>query len=249
MIKQKTAEEIERLRQGGTILARILNNVITAVKPGVSTKELNDLSEKLIREAHAKPSFKNYQGYPASLCASVNSQVVHAIPSPKQILREGDIITLDLGIWYQGLCTDMARTAVVGKISKDVKKLVEVTKEALRIGTAQVKPGNRIGDISAAVQKYVESNSFSVIRTLFGHGVGYQVHEEPRIPNFGQAKTGPLLQPGMVIALEPMVAIGQPDVKTADDGWSVEMADGSWAAHCEDTIVVTEQGFEVLTKP
>ncbi len=248
MISIKNQREIEFLRQGGKILARVLNTVMATVRPGVSTQELNDLAEKLILEAGAEPSFKNYQGFPAVLCTSVNEQVVHAIPRPDVIIRDGDIIGLDLGLWYKGLCTDMARTVGVGHISNENRRLIRVTERALGKALAQVSPGNRIGDISAAVQRWVESQGFSVVRSLFGHGVGYAVHEEPRIPNYGRPHTGPVLETGMVLAIEPMVTVGHYDVHTADDGWSISTRDRSLAAHTEDTVVVTDDGCEILTK-
>ncbi|MFA5106825.1 MAG: type I methionyl aminopeptidase [Patescibacteria group bacterium] len=248
MISIKNQREIECLRQGGKILARVLNTVMAAVRPGVSTQELNDLAEKLILEAGAEPSFKNYQGFPAVLCTSVNDQVVHAIPRPDVIIRDGDIIGLDLGLWYKDLCTDMARTVGVGRIPKESRRLIRVTERALDKAIAQVSPGNRIGDISAAVQHWVESQGFSVVRSLFGHGVGYAVHEEPRIPNYGRPHTGPVLEIGMVLAIEPMVTAGHHEVHTAPDGWSISTRDRSLAAHTEDTVVVTDDGCEILTK-
>ncbi|MBU0707831.1 type I methionyl aminopeptidase [Patescibacteria group bacterium] len=248
MIIVKTAKEIEILRQGGALLARILYKVIDNVMPGVTTQELNDYAEELIRQNKAQPSFKNYQNFPAALCASVNEQVVHAIPRSDVVLRQGDIIGLDLGIWYEGRCTDMARTVPVGTVSAQAMKLLRTANKALDEGIRQVIPGHRIGDISAAIQVVSEKGGYSVVRTLFGHGVGRKVHEEPRIPNFGQPNTGPMLKPGMVIAIEPMLAIGQPQVKTASDGWSIATVDGSLTAHAEDTVAVTDDGYEILTR-
>jgi len=248
MILIKTAKEIDRLRKGGAILANILHKVIARVKPGITTQELNSYAEELIRQNNAQPSFKNYQNFPASLCTSVNEQIVHAIPRPKVVLKRGDIIGLDLGIWYEGKCTDMARTVPVGAISVQAKKLIRITNKALDRGIEQVKPGRKVGDISATIQTIAESNDYSVVRTLFGHGVGRKVHEEPRIPNFGKPNTGPILKPGMVLAIEPMLTLGQPQVQTASDGWSIATVDGSLTAHAEDTIAVTDEGYEVLTK-
>lgn len=248
MISIKNQREIEHLRQGGQILARVLYAVMAAVQPGVSTQELNDLAEKLIKKAGAEPSFKNYQGFPAVLCTSVNEQVVHAIPRPDVILREGDVIGLDLGIWYRGLCTDMARTVGIGRLSSENRRLIRVTERALEKAKAQVSPGHRVGDISAAVQRWVEAQGFSVVRTLFGHGVGHAVHEEPRIPNYGRPHTGPVLEAGMVLAIEPMVVTGHYDIHTAADGWSISTRDRSVAAHIEDTVVVTDEGSETLTQ-
>lgn len=248
MIYIKSKSEIDRLRKGGKILARILDQVIKAVEPGISTYSLNLLAEKLIRKYQAKPSFKGYQGFPASLCASVNDQVVHTIPNAETLLKSGDIISLDLGIWYEGLCTDIARTVGVGKITTEAEHLIAITQESLKNGIAMIKPGNRIGDISSAIQAWVEAQGYSVVRTLFGHGVGRDVHEEPRIPNFGKPKTGEILKPGMVIAIEPMVIIGRHEVITDRDGWTIKTADGSLSAHFEDTVAVTKRGYEVLTK-
>ncbi len=248
MIYIKTPEEIEKLRKGGVILARILNLVIKKVAPGISTAELNHYAEKLINEQGAEPSFKNYQGFPAVLCASINDQVVHAIPRTDSRLSEGDIISLDLGIWFDGLCTDMSRTVPVGRISSAARKLIEVTNKSLQKGIAQVRPGNRVGDISSAVQKYVEPLGYQVVKTLFGHGVGRSVHEDPRIPNYGKPGTGDKLKAGMVLAIEPMVTIGSSRVVTGEDGWSIATEDGSLSAHFEDTVVVTGDGNEVITK-
>ncbi|MDP3964393.1 MAG: type I methionyl aminopeptidase [bacterium] len=248
MIKKKTSEEIEKLRRGGALLAQTLFEVIAAAKPGVTTAELDALAEKSILAGGAQPSFKGYQNFPKTLCTSINEQVVHVIPDEKTVLKEGDIIGLDLGLWYEGLCTDMARTIPVGNISEISRRLIEVTDKSFEIGLAQVKPGNHVGDIGAAIQQYVEKLGYGVVRTLFGHGVGYKVHEDPYVPNFGQAGTGPELAPGLVIAIEPMITVGSPEVQTADDGWAISTVDGSLAAHHEDTVVVTETGVEVLTR-
>lgn len=248
MISIKNQSDIKKLRQGGKILARILDAVSQAVRPGVSTQSLNNLAEKLIAEAGATPSFKGYQDFPASLCTSVNDQVVHTLPSSKVILAEGDIIGLDLGIWYQGLCTDMARTIAIGKIRPEARHLIEVTEKALQKGISQIRVGRRVGDISVAIQRWVEGQGLAVVRTLFGHGVGYAVHEEPRIPNFGRPSTGPVLRAGMVLAIEPMVTMGHYDLQTASDGWSIATRDHSLAGHFEDTVAVTQRGYEVLTK-
>ncbi len=248
MINIKSAREIEKLRQGGEILARILDEVIKKVEPGVSTQELNNAAESLMQQHKVKPSFKNYQGYPAVLCTSVNNQVVHSIPKADAVLKERDIISLDAGIWYGGLCTDMSRTVGVGKISIKSQHLINITEQALDKGIESVKPSATVGDISAAIQTFVESYGYGVVRTLFGHGVGREVHEEPRIPNFGQPNSGPKLRAGMVIAIEPMVTIGDYKVQTEADGWSISTVDGSLSAHFEDTIVVTESGHEVITR-
>ena len=217
------------------------------VKSGISTGELNDIAEDLIQQAGAEPSFKNYEGYPASLCVSVNDHVVHGIPSRDKIIQSGDIVGLDLGIWYQGLCTDTAITIGVDHINKVAKKLIKVTRKSLELGIKQAKPGRTLGDIGATIQNYVEKNGFSVVKQLAGHGVGRQVHEDPRVLNFGQSGRGEILKPGMVIAIEPMVNVGGYQVETLDDQWTVATKDGSWSAHFEHTIAITERGNQILT--
>lgn len=255
----KTQKEIDDLREGGHLLAEILDAVIAAVKPGVSTGELNVLAEKLMREAGAQPAFLGYGarltkqgqkvgGFPAVLCTSANEGVVHCIPSHERILREGDVIGLDIGIKYKGLFTDMARTVGVGNISAKAKQLIRVTKEALDLGIAEARPGKTTGDIGQAVQKYVEAHGFSVVRDLVGHGVGHAVHEDPPVPNFGKAGGGAKLEAGMVIAIEPMINEGEFQVKMLNDGWSIVTRDGKLSAHFEDTIAITEHGTEVLTR-
>jgi methionyl aminopeptidase len=248
----KTKAEIEKMRAGGRILASVLNKVAAAVKPGVSTAELNNLAENLLKQQGAKSSFLGYgheQGnlYPASLCTSVNEAVVHAIPSANHILQEGEIIGLDIGCWYQGLCTDMALTIPVGNTSSKALKLIKTTKLSLEEGLRQVRAGAHIGDIGAAIQGFVEANGFSVVRQLTGHGVGKAVHEEPAVPNFGKKGTGLKLTAGMTIAIEPMVNEGGYEIKVLADGWTVVTADKSLSAHFEHTALVTEKGYEVLT--
>lgn len=248
MITIKTPEEIEKMRQGGRILASIMKKLTKMIKPGIATKEINDLAEKLISQVGAEPSFKNYKGYPSATCISVNDEVVHNIPSKNKIFKKGDIVGLDLGVKYKGLYTDMAMTIPVGKVGKDAKKLIKITKKALAVGLKQVKLGNTIGDIGYAIQNFVEPKGFSVVRTLTGHGVGHQVHEEPRIPNFGIPGQDIKLEQGMTLAIEPMVNVGAPEVKTKKDSWGIVTGDGSLSAHFEHTIVVTKKGCEILTK-
>jgi len=244
----KTEDEIAKLKEGGKILSKIMSELVKSVKPGMQTKELDSLARQLMKEYKVEASFLEYgePPYPAVLCSSVNEEIVHCIPRDKEI-KEGDIIGLDLGIWHKGLCTDMARTVIVGKVSKEAKKLVKVTKKALEVAKSKVKPGNTVGDLGYAVQNYVEKNGFSVVRKLVGHGVGYEVHEAPRIPNFGNKGEGAEFKEGMVVALEPMVNIGNHEIKIAENGWDIITADGSLSAHFEDTIVVTKNGCEVLT--
>jgi methionyl aminopeptidase len=245
----KTPAEIEKLRAGGKILHRILKQVAAAVRPGITKLELDELARKLIAAAGAKPSFEGFgtPPYPAALCVSVNDVLVHGIPDEQEI-KEGDLVGLDLGIWHQDLCTDHALTVGVGKISKQAKKLLKVTQKSLAIGLKQIKPGKTLGDFGQAVQQYVESQGFSVIRKLVGHGVGYGVHEEPRIPNFGRAGMGEVLEEGMVLALEPMVSVGSPEIIVLANEWDIAMKDKSLSAHFEHTIAVTKKGCEILTK-
>jgi methionyl aminopeptidase len=247
----KTKQEIENLAEGGKLLAEVLQVVVEGVKPGVTTEELDRLAESLILSHGGKPSFKGYAAfgappYPATLCTSVNEEVVHGIPS-KKVLKEGDIIGLDIGMIYKGLYTDMAVTVPVGTIDPESQKLIEVTKKSLDIAIAQVKAGAYVGDIGAAVQEYLEGQSFGVVRDLVGHGVGYEVHEDPQIPNFGKKGTGIKLQEDMVIALEPMATAGNWKVVLAPDQWTWVTKDGSRAAHFEHTLVVTKDGARVLT--
>lgn len=270
MIPIKSPQEIEIMRQGGKILARVLEEVAKAIKPGVTTKELDRLAEGLIFSFGAVPAFKGFKGpsdkqpYPATLCTSINEEIVHVVPSDR-ILKEGDIIGLDLGILYPpekcaacplarqgcqgvpGLHTDMAMTLPVGKVSKEAQRIIEVTKKALELAISQVRPGNHLGDISFAIQEYVESRDFSVIRDLTGHGVGRQLHEKPDIPNFGKKGTGPSLQQGMTLALEPMVSAGSYKIKKTKDGFGYQIADGSLSAHFEHTVAITKDGGEILT--
>lgn|SRR3989344_2472794 len=245
----KTSEDIKKLRAGGKILARILKQVAQAAKAGVKAIELDSLARKLIKEAGATPSFEGFgqPPYPAVLCVSINEGLVHCVPGERE-LKEGDVAGLDLGIWHQGLCTDMAVSVGVGKISKEAKKLIKVTKRSLDIAISQVKPDNTLGDIGYAVQNYVENQGFSVIRKLVGHGVGYQVHEPPPIPNFGKKGEGEVLKEGMVLALEPMVAVGHHDIEVLGNQWDIVMKDRSLAAHFEHTVTVTKNGCEILTK-
>ncbi len=247
----KTEKEIQSLRRGGRILAQVLQEVARAVKPGVVSIDLNNLAEDRLRALGARPSFLHYQSedliYPASLCVSVNSEVVHGLPNQEKILKEGDIVSLDLGCWYEGVCTDHAITISVGQASPLAKKLIKITKTALAEALKKVKANAFTGDIGEAVQVYVEAQGFSVVRQLTGHGVGRAVHEPPSVPNFGQAGTGTKLLAGMVLAIEPMVNAGGYEVKTLADGWTVVTVDNSLSAHFEHTVLVTNQGYEILT--
>lgn len=247
MIIIKKPTEIAVLEEGGKILASIMKKLEEAVEPGVKQSDLDKLANQLARKSKARPSFLGYKGFPAGLCVSVNDELVHSPPTD-QSLQEGDIVSLDYGIWYEGYCTDMARTFGVGRITKKAAKLISVTKKALDLGIAQIKSGNHLGDISAAIQNYVESKGFSVVRELVGHGVGKKVHEPPQIPNFGQPGSGPELKEGMVLAIEPMVNLGTWKVKLLSDKWTFATADGSLSAHFEDTVAVTKNGYKILTR-
>lgn len=247
----KTEREIEAMRRGGKILARVLREVVAAVKPGVSALELDKLAERRLRALGARPSFLHYQSeqlvYPASLCVSVNSEVVHGLPREDKILLSGDIVGLDLGCWYDGLCTDHAVTVPVGVVSPQARRLIKTARGALEEALKRVCHGVTVGDIGEAIQTYVEAQGFSVVRSLSGHGVGRAVHEEPAVPNFGTAGKGPKLLAGMTVAIEPMVNAGDYEVKTLADGWTVVTADGSLSAHFEHTVLVTKSGYEILT--
>jgi methionyl aminopeptidase len=245
MITIKTPEEIKILREGGKILASVLYHVAEMAKPGVATIKLDEMAEKLIREAGGEPAFKNYKTsqdkipYPASLCVSINDEVVHGIPGPRKI-KDGDIVSLDLGMKYENFYTDMAITIGTGKI-------IEVAKKSLDEGIKIIKEGARIGDIGFVIQSYVEKNGFNVVRQLVGHGVGYKPHEEPEVPNFGKKGTGEILKQGMVLALEPMITAGAPEVFLDKDNWTWKTKDGSLSGHFEHTVVITKKGCEILT--
>lgn len=254
MITIKTPEEIKIMAEGGKVLAGIMEKLQKEVRPGITTKELDGLAEGLILGAGAKPSFKGYQGsrgelaepFPATLCTSVNDEIVHVVPSDRQ-LKEGDIISLDLGLVWQGFHLDMAVTLAVEQISYEARRLIWVTKKALKLGIKKVKPGNTVGDIGNTIQRYVESQGYNVARDLTGHGIGRELHEEPLIPNFGKRKSGLKLVEGMVICLEPMVMIGDYKLAKCKDGFGFRTADGSLSAHFEHTIAVTRAGANVLT--
>jgi len=255
MITLKTEEEIRVMREGGKILAEILRQLTAAIKPDISTFDLEELARKLISFYKVKPSFLNYQGFPAVLCVSVNDEVVHGVPSRTKILKESDVVSLDMGIFYGGFHVDSALTVpVLGKLTYDqwakaypkLAKLIETAKEALRAGIKEAKVGNYLGKISNTIQKIVEKNGFSVIRELVGHGVGRQLHEEPQIPNYGSPDEGPILEEGMVLAIEPMVSMG--DWRLKREGMVYKTKDGSWAAHFEHTVAVTKKGPLILTE-
>lgn len=254
----KTKEEIEKIRQSGRILSKIMDDLKRMVRPGLSTKELEERALFLMDKYGAKPAFKGYKthkessGYPTALCTSINHEVVHSPALPEKILQDGDIISIDCGVEYpaeHGCFTDMAITVPVGKIIPEAKKLIKATEKSLQLAIKQIRPGNNLSQVGSAVEKYIEDNGFSVVRDLVGHGVGTAVHEEPQIPNYA-TKQGEkfILRPGMVIAVEPMVNVGESDIEIGEDSFTFETSDGSLSAHFEHTILVTEKGCEVITK-
>lgn len=247
MIVTKSKQEIELMREAGRIVALAHQAIKKAIRPGITTKELDALAEKVIRSYGATPSFKGYGGFPASICTSINEELVHGIPSGRT-LKEGDIISIDIGAQYKGYHGDSAWTYPVGEISEEDRRLLQVTEESLYRGLAQIKPGARLSDISHAIQTYVESAGFSIVREYVGHGIGTRLHEDPQVPNFGPPNRGPRLKPGMVLAIEPMVNVGERFVYTRDDRWTVATQDGKNCAHFEHTVAVTETGYEILTQ-
>jgi len=246
MIVVKSMHEFLLMQKAGRIVATVLNELEAAIKPGVTTKELDEIAETTILKLGGVPAFKGYGGFPASICTSVNEEVVHGIPG-KRVLKEGDIISIDVGAFYEGYCGDAARTFPVGRISPLAEQLLQVTKEALEKGVAMAKVGNRLTDISHAIQTHVEAAGFSVVRQYVGHGIGQKMHEEPQVPNYGLPGRGPRLKAGMALAIEPMVNTGEFPVRTLSDNWTVVTQDGSLSAHFEDTVFITEDGNEVLT--
>jgi len=246
MITIKTPEEIKIMREGGRILAKIIEELEKMVKPGITTEDLNKAAEAFVLSSGSRCSFLGYNGYPACLCTSVNEEIVHAVPSAR-VLKEGDIISLDLGILYQGFHTDMAVTVPVGKVSPETSRLIRVTKKALKRGIKKVGPGNTFGDVSNTIQRYIEDQGFFVVKDLCGHGIGKELHEDPEILNYGVRHSGPEIKPGMVFCLEPMVAAGTGEIKKSKDGQAYETTDGSLSAHFEHTIVATKNGAKLLT--
>lgn len=244
----KSSKEIEKMRRAGHVVRQVLEQVRAAVKPGVTTADLDKVAEEVLNGFGAKAAFKGYHGYPAVLCASVNSEVVHGIPSSKRVLKEGDIVSLDFGAIVDGYYGDSAITVAVGeKIDPKTERLLKVTEESLHKAIAVVKPGATLGDIGAAVQQMVEAEGFSVVRDFVGHGIGTNMHEDPQVPNYGSAGKGMKLKAGMVFAIEPMVNAGKPEVRVLKDGWTAVTDDGSMSAHFEHTVAVTDTGATILT--
>ena len=248
MIVLKTARELSVMKEACRISAGALQVIGQAIEPGVTTGELDRMAEKYILSQGAKPNFKNYQGYPATACISINNEVIHGIPSNKRKIAAGDIVSVDLGALYEGYHGDNAATFAVGDISDEAKRLIDTTRESLYEGIKFARAGGRIGDISSAIQRYVESRGFSVVRDFVGHGIGTQLHESPEIPNFGTPGKGIRLLPGMTIAIEPMINIGSHEVKILPDGWTVLTKDGSLSAHFEHTVAITTDGPLIMTK-
>ncbi len=246
MISIKTPEEIAIMTEGGRILAGIIKELEKMIKPGITTKELDRLAESLILKSKGKCSFKGYGGFPACLCTSINEEIVHSLPC-KRILKEGNIISLDIGMLYKGFHTDMAITVSVGKVIPEVQRLIRVTKKALKRGIKKAKPGNTFGDIGNTTQRYVESQGFNVVRDLCGHGIGKKLHEEPQILNYGKRRTYSEIKEGMVFCLEPMVTMGDWKIKKSKDGYGFATADNSLSAHFEHTIAMTKDGVKILT--
>ncbi|MCA3748870.1 MAG: type I methionyl aminopeptidase [Rubrobacter sp.] len=247
MIVRKSRAELEAMREGGRITAACLRLLAENARPGVSTRELDELAEEFIYSSGGKPEFKGYQGFPASICASPNSMIVHGIPGPYR-LKEGDIISLDVGVRFEGFVTDSATTVPVGEVSEEARMLLDVTRRCLEAAIPQVRVGHRLGDIGHAIQSVAEPEGYGVVRDLVSHGVGRKMHEDPQIPNYGRPGTGPRLLPGMTFAIEPMITLGTYEIRIDErDGWSIYTADGSLAAHFEHTVAVTEEGPWVLT--
>jgi methionyl aminopeptidase len=254
MVTIKRAEEIARMRHAGAILAEVLRALEEELRPGVTTAELDEIAERMIRDAGAVPSFLGYGGsrgtipFPGSICASINNEVVHGIPSPRRRIRAGDVVGLDVGCIWQGWHADAARTFAVGPVPEPVVELIDATRLALRDGIAAALPGNRLGDIGAAIEAVAHAHGYGIVRPFVGHGIGTAMHEDPQVPNYGRPGTGMRIEPGMCFAIEPMFNLGGDDVSVLDDGWTVVTADGSLSAHFEDTIGVAASGAEVLTR-
>lgn len=249
MIVRRSAAELEKMHRANMLVVQVLDELSESLEPGLTTADLDRMAERSIRQAGAEPAFKGYRGFPATLCVSINDEVVHGIPSPKKTVREGDLVSLDLGAVVEGFYGDGATTVPVGEISESLKKLIEVTETALYKGIEAMKVGSRVSDIGHAVQSYVEGEGFSVVRDFVGHGIGTALHEDPQVPNYGDPGKGPRLLAGMALAIEPMVNVGAHFVKTLSDNWTVVTMDGSLSAHFERSVAVTDEGPWVLSRP
>lgn len=243
----KTDSEIEAMREGGKMLAAVLHVLRGKVAPGISTKELADIAARELKALGGRPAFLGYQGFPDVLCVSLNDEVVHGIPRPDRRVQDGDIVSLDFGVLHRGLITDAAISLVAGQAERQLQELVQETEASLMAGIDAVKGGVKVGDVSAAIQRRLDRHHYGIVRDLVGHGVGHELHEDPNIPNYGLGGTGPVLKTGMTIAIEPMATLGGHEVYITDDGWTVRTRDGSWAAHFEHTVLVTDRGAEILT--
>jgi methionyl aminopeptidase len=249
MIICKSPAELEKMRRSGLIVWQLLQELKQMVEPGISTEMLERAAEKKIKDSGAKPAFKGYYGYPCVLCTSINSEIVHGIPSPKRVVKPGDLLKIDVGVELDGFFGDSAVTIAVGEISPELQRLMQVTQESLNLAIDKVRLGNRLGDVCSAVQQHVEANGFSVVREFVGHGIGRKMHEDPQVPNYGTPGQGPRLREGMVIAIEPMVNAGSADTCVLEDKWTAVTVDGGHSAHFEHTVAVTKNGPWVLTKP
>lgn len=249
MVICKSPAELAKMHRSGLMVWEVLEKMRAMVRPGVTTKDLDEFAEDYTVKNRAHPAFKGYRGYPGSVCTSINQEVVHGIPSPSRKLRQGDILSMDFGVEMDGYFADAALTVAVGPVKSEREKLLRVTRESLERGIEKVRLGNRLGDVSSAVQQWVEKNGFTVVREFVGHGIGTRMHEDPQLPNYGSAGQGARLQEGMVLAIEPMVNVGQPAVRILDDEWTAVTADGSDSAHFEHTVAVTSNGPWILTRP
>lgn len=247
MIIYKNASEIQKMKEAGKILGELLQFLEQKAQVGTTTKQLNDLAINFIKRAGGTPGFLNYGGFPGAICTSVDNQVVHGIPSEKVVLKDGMLVSIDAGVVYKGWQSDAARTFMIGNVSDENKKLVEITKESFFKGVEQFNVGSRLGDIGSAIQKHAESNGYGVVRALVGHGIGRDLHEDPQVPNYGRDGRGLKLEQGLVLAIEPMINLGTHKVKTLSDGWTVITADGKPSAHYENTVALTDHGVEILT--
>ncbi len=247
MISLKSERELVLMRKAGRAVAQILDEMEARVEPGITTGDIDRYAESRCKELHVAPVFKGYRGFPGSVCISVNDEVVHGIPSPKRVLKEGDIVSLDFGVSYEGWYGDSARTVAVGTITSGARKLLDVTRESLNLGIQQCREGNRVFDIGHAIQNYVEGFGYGVVREFVGHGIGRALHEEPQVPNYGPSGKGLLLKVGMVLAIEPMINAGSHEVKVLKDGWTAVTTDHSLSAHFEHTVAITPNGPEILT--